>query len=255
MPLEVTTIPCLSDNYAYLLRDQSTGRVGLVDAPEHEPISAALAERGWGLDLILITHHHNDHIAAVESLRAAHGSRVAGAAEDRHRLPRLDLALADDGEVTLGDSTAQVIAVPGHTLGHVAYHFAAAQALFSADSLMLMGCGRLFEGTPEQMHSSLQRLAQLPDETLVYSGHEYTQANIRFALSLDRDNPDLKRRAADVEARRRENRPTVPERLNVERATNPFLRARDAAIREAVGLPDASDTEVFRELRRRKDAF
>jgi hydroxyacylglutathione hydrolase len=255
MPLEVVTVPCLSDNYAYLLRDQGTGRVGLVDAPEHEPISAALAERGWGLDLILVTHHHHDHVAAVESLRAAHGARVAGAAEDRHRLPRLDLALADSEPVTLGDSAAQTIAVPGHTVGHVAYHFADARALFSADSLMLMGCGRLFEGTPEQMWASLERLARLPGETLVYSGHEYTQANIRFAMTLDQDNPGLQRRAAAVEARRREGRPTVPERLEVERATNPFLRPRDAAIRQAVGLADASEAEVFAEIRRRKDAF
>lgn len=255
MPLEIVTVPCLRDNYAYLLRDQDTGRVGLVDAPEQGPISDALAERGWGLDLILVTHHHNDHVAAADSLRAAHGARVAGAAEDRHRLPRLDLALADGDQVTLGDSAARVIAVPGHTLGHIAFHFPEDRALFSADSLMAMGCGRLFEGTPDQMWASLTALARLPGETLVYSGHEYTQANLRFAMTLDEANPALRERAARVEDLRQQGRPSVPETLEVERATNPFLRACALELKARVGLESASDLEVFTEIRRRKDAF
>ena len=255
MPLEVVTVPCLRDNYAYLLRDAGTGRVGLVDAPEQEPISAALEARGWGLDLILVTHHHEDHVAGVDSLRAAHGARVAGAAADQHRLPRLDLAHSDGDQVSLGDSVAQVIAVPGHTVGHVAYHFAEAQALFSADSLMAMGCGRLFEGTPEQMWSSLTRLAKLPGDTMIYSGHEYTEANIRFAVTLDGDNPALQQRVERVATLRRDGSPSVPESLEVERATNPFLRPDAPAIRAIIGLEGASDSEVFAALRRRKDAF
>ena len=170
MPLEIVTIPCRSDNYAYLLRDTATGRVGLVDAPEAEPIRMELARRGWGLYLILITHHHDDHIAGVDALRGEFGAAVVGAAADRARLPALDKAVADGDRVALGESTGTVFEVPGHTIGHVAYHFPASHALFSADSLMVMGCGRLFEGTAEQMWRSLARLAALPPETLVNSG-------------------------------------------------------------------------------------
>jgi hydroxyacylglutathione hydrolase len=253
--LEIVTVPCLSDNYAYLLRDEATGRVGLVDAPDAAPIEAALAARGWGLDLILITHHHGDHIDGVEALRRRHGAEVAGAAADRRRLPALDIALEDGDTVALGESVARVIAVPGHTLGHVAYHFPDSGALFSADSLMVMGCGRVFEGTPEQMWASLSRLAALSDDTLVHSGHEYAESNARFALSVDPDNPALRARAGQIAAARAAGRPTVPARLDLERATNPFLRVADPGFKAGLGLGDLPDTRVFAEVRRRKDAF
>jgi hydroxyacylglutathione hydrolase len=255
MTLEIAIVPCLSDNYAYLLRDTATGRVGLVDAPEQGPIAAALAERGWGLDLILITHHHDDHIAGVDALRDAFGAEVVGAAADRHRLPRLDRQLAAGDTVALGESVAEVIDVPGHTVGHIAYYFGAAGALFSADSLMVMGCGRLFEGTPQAMWGTLTRLGALPDATLVYSGHEYAESNLRFALSVDTDNPALARRAEDIRQLRAEGKPTVPARLDLERATNPFLRATSTEMKASVGLPGASDAEVFADLRHRKDNF
>lgn len=255
MTLEIVVVPCLSDNYAYLLRDAASGRVGLVDAPEPGPIEAALAERGWGLDLILITHHHDDHIAGVDALREAFGAMVVGAAADRHRLPRLDRELVPGDTVALGESVAEVIDVPGHTIGHIAYHFPQAQALFSADSLMVMGCGRLFEGTPEVMWSTLSRLAALPDATRVYSGHEYTESNLRFALSVDTDNPTLARRAEEIRQLRAEGKPTVPARLDLERATNPFLRATAPEMKASVGLTGAPDAEVFADLRRRKDNF
>ena len=255
MPLEIVTVPCLRDNYAYLLRDEATGRVGLVDAPEPGPIEAELEERGWGLDLILITHHHADHIDGVEPLRRAFGPQVAGAAADARRLPALDVALAPGDRATLGESAADVIDVPGHTVGHVAYHFAGAGALFSADSLMVMGCGRLFEGTPEQMWGSLSRLAALPDATLVYSGHEYAESNARFALSVDGGNEALVRRAAEIGAMRQMGAATVPARLDLERATNPFLRVSAADFKARNGLEALSDAQVFAEIRRRKDAF
>jgi hydroxyacylglutathione hydrolase len=227
--------------------------VGLVDAPEAAPIEAALAVRGWALDLILITHHHPDHIQAVDALRGT--AKVAGNAADKARLPRLDLEVRPGDRVALGESLAEVLDVPGHTIGHVAYYFAGAGALFSADSLMLMGCGRLFEGTAEQMWASLSRMAALPDATRVYSGHEYAASNVRFALSVDGENVALKTRAAEIAAMRERGEPTVPARLDLERATNPFLRAGDADFKSRLGLGNLPDAQVFAEIRRRKDAF
>ncbi len=255
MGLEIVVVPCLRDNYAYLLRDVAGRRVALVDAPDAAPIEAALRARDWTLDMILITHHHADHIDGVEALREAYGATVVGAAADQRRLPALDIAVADGDMVAVGASMGEVLEVPGHTVGHIAYYFAGAGALFSADSLMVMGCGRLFEGTAEQMWSSLSRMAALPDETLVYSGHEYTQANCRFAQSIDGDNPALIARAAEIEATRAKGLPTIPARLDLERATNPFLRAGDPALKARLGLPTSPDAQVFAEIRKRKDAY
>lgn len=255
MTLEIVTVPCRSDNYAYLLRDGATGAVAVVDAPEAGPIEAELDARGWGLDTILITHHHADHVDGVARLREKYHARVVGAEADRHRLPPLDLALAAGDTVEVGDASARVIDVPGHTIGHIAYHFAADHALFSADSLMVMGCGRLFEGSPEQMWDSLSRMSALPDATKVYSGHEYTEANTRFALSIDGDNPALRERADRIAALRRDGKPTVPAEMALEKATNPFLRAADPALKARLGMSGAADAEVFAEIRRRKDAF
>jgi hydroxyacylglutathione hydrolase len=255
MPLEVVTVPCLRDNYAYLLRDEATGKVALVDAPEPGPIETALRDRGWGLDLILITHHHADHIDGVDVLRKAHGARVAGAAADARRLPALDIGLREGDTIAVGDSVAQVFEVPGHTVGHIAYYFPEANAAFTADSLMVMGCGRLFEGTPEQMWSSLSRLAALPDDTLIHSGHEYAESNTRFAMSVDGENAALRTRATEIAAMRQMGGATVPARLDLERATNPFLRASDPAFKARLGLENLPDAQVFAEVRRRKDAF
>ncbi len=255
MTLEIVPVACLRDNYAYLMRDGGAGTVTLVDAPEAAPIAAELERRGWGCDAILITHHHDDHIAGVDALRARFKAQVIGAAADRHRLPRLDLAVAEGDVVGTGAAHARVIEVPGHTRGHVAYHVAAGAALFSADSLMVMGCGRLLEGTADEMWASLHKLGGLPDATLVYSGHEYALSNLRFALSVDPGNAALRERAAAIEALRAEGRPSVPARLGVERATNPFLRPDDPALRAHLGMEFAFDVEVFAELRKRKDSF
>jgi hydroxyacylglutathione hydrolase len=253
MPLHLVTIPCRTDNYAYLVHDAGSGRTALVDAPEAGPILAALDAHQWRLTDILLTHHHGDHIDGVEALRSRTGARVWGAAADAHRLPPLDEALADGSRFLLGDTEVRVIEVPGHTLGHIAYLMPG--LAFTGDSLMAAGCGRLFEGTAAQMHAGLARLAALPPDTLICSGHEYTAANLRFALTLEPDSPALISRQAEVAAARAHGQPTVPVKLETELATNPYLRAHLPALKSAVGLPDADDVTVFAEIRARKDRF
>ncbi len=255
MPLDLVTVPCLKDNYAYLLHDPASGETAVVDIPAAAPVLAALDARGWGLTHILVTHHHGDHVDGVAEVREATGAQVYGAARDAHRLPHLDVALTEGDTVMLGDAAGRVIDVSGHTVGHIAFHFPSALLVFTADSLMALGCGRLFEGTAPMMWESLGKLAALPDETLVCSGHEYTQANARFALTVEPGNAALVARAADVDAARADGQPTVPSSMGEERATNPFLRPASAEIRATLGLPDATDGDVFAALRRKKDEF
>ena len=255
MPLELVTIPCLTDNYAYLIHDRESGETAVIDVPEVGPILAALSAHQWRLTDILITHHHPDHIQGVDTLRAATGAMVLGAAADAHRLPRLDLALTEASSFSIGHEFTRVIDVPGHTIGHIAFYFPQSGLAFTADSLMAGGCGRLFEGTARQMHATMQTLAALPPETLICSGHEYTTSNLRFAATVDPDNPALKARIADTATARAAGRPTVPSTLALELATNPYLRAHLPALKTAVGLPDADDVTVFAEIRARKDKF
>lgn len=255
MPLELATVPCLTDNYAYLAHDAATGATAVIDVPEPTPILNALAARGWRASHILITHHHDDHIAGVAALAAATGARVIGAAADAHRLPPLDEPVAEGDLVRIGLDEGQVIDVPGHTVGHIAFHFPASRLAFTADSLMSAGCGRLFEGTADQMWQSLSKLAALPPATVLCSGHEYTLSNLRFALSVDPDNPALQVRVARSEALRAAGRPTVPVTLAEELATNPFLRAADPGMKARLGMTGAPDAEVFARLRAMKDQF
>lgn len=255
MPLEILTVPCRTDNYAFLLHNDKTGETALVDAPEAAPIEAVLSERGWTLDYILITHHHYDHVDAVEPLRARNAAQVLGAEADAHRLPPLDQALKEGETLIFLGEELRVMDVSGHTVGHIAFHFPQSNAVFTADSLMALGCGRLFEGTPKQAFDSLCALASLPEDTIVYSGHEYTQANAKFALTIEADNPALIQRVADINAARDAGRPTVPSSLALERATNPFLRADQPGIKTALGLEDQDALAVFTEIRQRKDNF
>ncbi len=255
MALELVTIPCLTDNYAYLIHDAVSGRTAVIDVPDAAPILAALKARDWALSDILITHHHGDHIDGVDMLRTATGARVHGAKADAHRLPQLDQSLIEGDTVAIGEHVGTVIDVSGHTVGHIAFHFADSRLAFTADSLMAGGCGRLFEGTPAQMWTSLSKLAALPHDTLICSGHEYTASNLRFAATLEPGNADLISRIERVATARREGRSTVPSPLGEELATNPFLRAHLPQIKAAVGLPDAADAMVFAEIRARKDKF
>ena len=255
MSLEIITVPCLSDNYAFIAKDQETGITAVIDAPEAAPILAALTARGWAADLVLITHHHDDHIMGLAKIVAATGAKVVGAKADQHRLPDLDVALSEGDTIDIGASKGVVLDVSGHTIGHIAFHFAEAKAIFTADSLMALGCGRVFEGTFDQMWGSLGKMARLDPETLVCSGHEYTAANGRFAMSVEPNNAALQTRVADVARARAAGQPTVPSLLSLELATNPFLRAHSPEIRANLNMADAKDAEVFAEVRRQKDAF
>ncbi|KAA0582049.1 hydroxyacylglutathione hydrolase [Azospirillum sp. B21] len=253
--MEVILVPAFADNYIYVLRDAASGKVGVVDPGDAAPVQAELERRGWVLTHIFLTHHHNDHIGGVAELKARHRATVIGARADAHRIPDLDVALGDGDRTVFGEQTARVIAVPGHTSGHIAFWFEAAETLFSGDTLFSLGCGRLFEGTPAQMWESLQGLRSLTDSTRVYCGHEYTQSNGRFALTVDPANPALQQRMEEVAALRERNQPTIPTTIGLERRTNPFLRADDPGVQSAIGMSGAQAVDVFTELRHRKDHF
>ncbi len=225
MPVTAQPVPILADNYAWLLRDTATNATAIVDPADARACAAAIEQAGGRLDLIILTHHHDDHIAGVDELRARYPVPVAGAAADAHRLPRLDQAVHAGDTIRLGDSTAQVIDTPGHTRGHISYYFAGGGVLLCADTLFSLGCGKLLEGTPAEMFASLQKFAPLPDDTLVCCGHEYTQSNARYALTVDPDNQALQAMAREVNDKRARGEPTIPSRLGEEKAANPFLRA------------------------------
>lgn len=253
--MEVILVPAFADNYIYVLRDAASGKVGVVDPGDAAPVQAELERRGWSLTHIFLTHHHDDHIGGAEALKARYRASVVGARADAHRISGLDVMLSDGDRTVFGEQTARVFAVPGHTSGHIAFWFEAAETLFSGDTLFSLGCGRLFEGTPAQMWDSLQSLRALTDSTRVYCGHEYTQSNGRFALTVDPDNVALHQRMEEVAALRERNQPTLPTTIGMERRTNPFLRADDPGVQSAIGMSGAPSVEVFAELRRRKDHF
>ncbi|MCE2510375.1 MAG: hydroxyacylglutathione hydrolase [Alphaproteobacteria bacterium] len=253
--LTIHQIPLLQDNYGYLLHEPQAKVTAVVDPAVSEPILRALAKRDWSLDYILNTHHHYDHTGGNLELKRATGCKIIGPRHDSDRIPGIDLGVSDGDTARIGGAEGEVIAVDGHTHGHIAYWFRESRALFCGDTLFSLGCGRLFEGEPEEMWESLKRLRILPDDSLVFCGHEYTPANARFALSIDPDNPDLLARVQEVEKKRTKGQSTVPSTLEMERRANPFLRADVDAIARAVGMQGASPAQVFAEIRRRKDAF
>jgi hydroxyacylglutathione hydrolase len=251
MPLTVHQFPCLEDNYGFLARDAATGLTACIDTPDADAILRELGKLGWKLDLILNTHWHPDHAGGNAQIVTATGATIVGPAEVT-RISALDREVKGGDTVMLGETQFQVIESGGHTLGHIAYFDAADHIAFVGDTLFALGCGRLFEGTPEQMWTSLQRLAALPDDTTVYCAHEYTASNARFALSLD-DAPALKARAEQVFAARQRGEATVPTTIALEKATNPFLRAPVLAGR--VGAAGKPDHEAFGAVRAAKDVF
>jgi len=255
MGLIVDVFSARSDNYGYLVCDEASGRVAAIDAPEVQAIETALVHRGWRLTDILITHHHGDHTEAIAPLKAAYGARVTGPRAEADKIDGLDVLIEAGEAVELGETRFAVIATPGHTLGHVSYHNAAGGHVFTGDALFSLGCGRMFEGTPGPMWEGLKRLRALPDDTLVYCGHEYTAANARFALSVDPDNSALQARAAEVAQLRSAGRFTIPARLGEEKQANPFLRADAPELAKAMGLNGSDPATVFAALRKAKDNF
>ena len=253
--LEVHQFPCLGDNYGFLIHDTASGQTATIDTPEAGPINAALEEKGWTLTHVLNTHHHFDHAGGNEELKARWGCTVVGAANDAERIPGIDVRVSDGDSFALGDSIATVFEVPGHTTGHIAYYFESAGKAFVGDTLFVLGCGRLFEGTPQQMWTSLQKLMALPDETVVYCAHEYTQANAAFALSVEPGNEALVARAKEIDDLRAQGLPTVPTTIGRERETNPFLRPMSENLQATIDMPGGDLVEVFAETRRRKDHF
>lgn len=240
MPLEILILPVLQDNYIFLLHEPRARATAVVDPAEAGPVLAALRKRGWTLDMILNTHHHGDHVGGNRELQAATGCAIVGYGPDAHRIPGITRRVEDGDTVAVGEELAHVLFVPGHTLGHIAYHFPSSRALFCGDTLFSLGCGRLFEGTPEQMRASLTRLAVLPDDTRVYCAHEYTEKNGHFALLHDPGNGALQERMREVTELRKQGKPTIPTTIGGEKAANPFLRC---------------DLETFSRLRERRNSF
>ncbi|ABC24065.1 hydroxyacylglutathione hydrolase [Rhodospirillum rubrum] len=253
--LDIHQIAVLSDNYIYLVRCRATGACAVIDPSLAEPVLAAAESLGWTITHILNTHHHYDHTGGNEEIKAATGCEIIGFAGDAHRLPGIDRTVVEGDRVAIGQAEARVIETPGHTLGHIAYWFAESSALFCGDTLFSAGCGRLFEGSAGQMWDSLRKLRALPAQTLVFCGHEYTQPNITFALTIDPRNEALRARALEVDALRAAGRPTVPAFLGDEARSNPFLRADSADFQEAFGMTGADPVEVFARTRLKKDHF
>ena len=255
MSFELLTVPCLSDNYAFLAHDDDSKLTLLVDATEADPILAKLQEKQWSLSHVLLTHHHWDHVDGLPQLLEFHSPQIIGSAADLKRLPPLHLPVTENDKIQIGGNEGTVFDTPGHTIGHISVYFEASKLLFSADTLMALGCGRLFEGTAEQMWHSLQKLSKLPDDTLVCSGHEYTEKNADFAITIDPKNQELINRVQFTKEIRSKGLPTVPSRMGEEKKTNPFLRPWNKNIRTQIGMLDATDEEVFGKIRALKDAY
>ncbi|CAI0461043.1 unnamed protein product [Linum tenue] len=254
--LQIELVPCLRDNYAYLLHDADTGTVAVVDPSESVPIVDALSRKNRNLTYILNTHHHYDHTGGNEELKARYGAKVIGSGLDSERIPGIDIGLKDGDKWMFGGHEVLVMETPGHTRGHISFYFPGSGAIFTGDTLFSLSCGKLFEGKPEEMHASLQKISSLPDDTKIFCGHEYTLSNSKFALSIEPNNESLESYAAQVAHLRSKSLPTIPTTLKVEKACNPFLRSASSEIRRSLKIPEtASDAEALGVIRRAKDDF
>ena len=245
---------CLDDNFGVLMHDSATGATASIDVPEAGPVLNALSEKGWTLTHILVTHHHKDHIGGMDEVRTRFPDvTIIAPAPDKARVPGADVYLAEGEEVAVGSLRGKVIETPGHTSGHIVYHFAKEKLLFAGDTLFAMGCGRAFERPAQVLHDSVMKLAALPDDTEIYCGHEYTLSNGRFALRVDPENEALKLRVAQVEKLRAAGEATLPTTIALEKKTNPFFRANDPSVQQTLGMTGAAPADVFAELRERKN--
>jgi hydroxyacylglutathione hydrolase len=251
--LQIYQFPCLSDNFGVLIHDPEAGLTASIDAPEADKVTAALKDKGWKLTHILTTHHHADHTGGNAALKAATGCRILGPRNEAAKIPGIDETVGGGDTFTFGSHQVEVLDTPGHTAGHITYVIPAAKAAFVGDTLFAIGCGRVIEGTPQMMWESLKKLMVLPKDTAVYCGHEYTQANARFALTIEPDSAALQKRAREVDEARAAGKPTLPTTIGLELETNPFLRPHVPAIQKRLGMEGRPDWEVFAEIRERKN--
>lgn len=252
---EIIQLPVLNDNYIYVIHEKISGDTAVVDPSVAQPVLNLLNNKGWKLKYILNTHHHSDHVSGNLELKLKTACKIIGSRNDSARIPGIDRIVDENDFITLGNYSATVIATPGHTNGHIAYYFSDDNALFCGDTLFVMGCGRLFEGTAGQMWQSLQKLKALPAATKVYCAHEYTQNNSRFALSIEPDNQILIKKSIKINQLNAENLPTVPSTIADELATNPFFRENSLSIQTSINRIRHKPVEVFAEIRRLKDRF
>jgi len=253
MAAEICTFACLADNFGYLIHDHETKATASIDAPEAGPVIAALEREGWQLSDILITHHHHDHVGGVAELKQKYSCRVVAPHDKSTKIANVDVRAGHGDVVKVGNLLARVLETPGHTLDHVSYVFDGEKALFAADTLFSIGCGRVLEGTYPMMWDSLLKLRALPDDFKLYCGHEYTASNVKFALTVEPDNAALQARAEEVARLRAANKPTIPVSLGEEKKANVFLRADEPSVAQKLHMKGASPVDVFRELRERKN--
>ncbi|MEQ1544478.1 hydroxyacylglutathione hydrolase [Methyloglobulus sp.] len=253
--LEIITLPVLTDNYIYLIHDPVSRETAAIDPALSQPVLDILEKNGWQLTCIWNTHHHSDHIDGNFQLKQKTDCKIIAAKADWDRIPGIDQGVDEGDVIALGQHNASVIATPGHTRAHVVYHFAEDNILFCGDTLFVMGCGRLFEGTAEQLWHSLQKLKALPKSTKVYCTHEYTQTNGRFALTVEPENQQLQQRMIEVNRLRTNNQPTVPTTIAEELATNPFFREDSVDLQKTIGISSGKSVEIFAKIRRLKDGF
>jgi len=255
MPAETHLFPCLKDNYGVLLHDPETGSTAAIDAPEAAPVEAALAERGWRLSDILVTHHHADHTAGITELKKKHLCRVVAPRREAPKIPDIDVTVREGDIVQVGSLVGRVLETPGHTAGHISYWFKEDKLAFVGDTLFSVGCGRIIEGNPEMMWNSLLKIRNLPADTQLFCGHEYTAANVHFALTIEPKNPALRARAEEVVRLTERKRPTIPTTIQQEKSYNPFLRADLHTVAGAIDMEGVAAAQVFAAIRARKDKF